>query len=513
MSIVHSYLNWLCREQANSICNVLIKTGNVIGNTVTVADAIAYIIEQVNYDAIWASVHSVIPSAVGKTKLVKSDIEAYRYLAIDIDSRASHKLKQCATDDERAKTEAVAVKMTALLQGYGLPTPLRVMSGNGSLLLFPINLPNNEANYNLLERFAKTLGSIYDDEHCDVDEAVIKDPSRVLGVVGTFNNKAENVSAGRVAKLRCVLGEYPPNKPMGADAFIEAVNRVMADHNSLASSILDGATGATADDAGKRCVPGGSSIATDARSVPTDAVERAKRYLTKMPDAVEGQGGSNATLRAACECFRFGLSDSDASHLLNWFNDNKCKPSWTSLELAHKLKDARDKVIGKGDFGIRIRLNTGAEPLNEPMVVGGSVVDYPTTDVGNTDHFIAVYGSDIKYVKAWKTWIRWNGKHWEKDACSKVERMAIRFVRHVIPKYATTIKDDERRTRYLKFASQCQSENRIQAIVNLSADELAIEPKDLDFNGNLFNLAKRLFQNLIPPACNRLKQMTDAARS
>src|SRR5688572_28188866 len=74
------------------------------------------------------------------------------------------------------------------------------------------------------------------------------------------------------------------------------------------------------------------------------ASDRARSYLAKLPPAVSGQGGHNATLRAACELARFGLSDGDAMALLADWNRTHCQPPWTEPELRHKWQSARTKV-------------------------------------------------------------------------------------------------------------------------------------------------------------------------
>lgn len=71
-----------------------------------------------------------------------------------------------------------------------------------------------------------------------------------------------------------------------------------------------------------------------------------RAYLAKVPPAISGQGGHPATFRAACECVRFGLGDSDAMTLLREYN-RTCSPPWSESELAHKLADARRKAGGQ----------------------------------------------------------------------------------------------------------------------------------------------------------------------
>jgi len=69
--------------------------------------------------------------------------------------------------------------------------------------------------------------------------------------------------------------------------------------------------------------------------------------LANLPNAVSGAGGHDATLRAACECVRLGLSDGEAMALLRDWNGTHCQPPWTEKELAHKLASARSKAGGQ----------------------------------------------------------------------------------------------------------------------------------------------------------------------
>lgn len=83
----------------------------------------------------------------------------------------------------------------------------------------------------------------------------------------------------------------------------------------------------------------------------TKTLERCIKYLEKMDPAVSGQHGHDATLAAACVCFKFGLPPADAAQAMAWFNDHKCKPAWSEKELDHKLTDALRKVTESGEFG------------------------------------------------------------------------------------------------------------------------------------------------------------------
>ena len=82
-------------------------------------------------------------------------------------------------------------------------------------------------------------------------------------------------------------------------------------------------------------------------------------YLAKLPAAISGSGGHNATMRAACECVRFELSDDEAMQALAEFNQ-RCEPPWSERELAHKLADARKLTGRQMDTRAAKRMGRGA---------------------------------------------------------------------------------------------------------------------------------------------------------
>lgn len=69
-------------------------------------------------------------------------------------------------------------------------------------------------------------------------------------------------------------------------------------------------------------------------------VERARRYLAKMPESISGDSGHNRAFAAACRLILgFGLSQETAYRLLAEWNQT-CKPPWNERELQHKVQSA-----------------------------------------------------------------------------------------------------------------------------------------------------------------------------
>jgi len=72
-----------------------------------------------------------------------------------------------------------------------------------------------------------------------------------------------------------------------------------------------------------------------------DAVERARRYLARVPPAIAGEHGDVHTFRVCCRLVRgFALEDDEALSVLTEWNA-RCQPPWTERELQDKLRRAR----------------------------------------------------------------------------------------------------------------------------------------------------------------------------
>lgn len=77
-------------------------------------------------------------------------------------------------------------------------------------------------------------------------------------------------------------------------------------------------------------------------------IERARKYLAKMPPAISGQSGHNATFYAACVLvLGFELGEQDALALMREYNDS-CQPKWSESELLHKVTQAAKQTGERG---------------------------------------------------------------------------------------------------------------------------------------------------------------------
>lgn len=81
----------------------------------------------------------------------------------------------------------------------------------------------------------------------------------------------------------------------------------------------------------------------------SNVVDRARKYLERLPGAVSGSDGHNRTFHAACVLvLGFELSKSEALDILSEWNQS-CVPPWDQQELERKIREA-DKQTGERGY-------------------------------------------------------------------------------------------------------------------------------------------------------------------
>ncbi len=80
-------------------------------------------------------------------------------------------------------------------------------------------------------------------------------------------------------------------------------------------------------------------------------VERARRYVARIPGGVQGEHGSNPCYRAACVLVHeYALSDTDSFNILYEYSQ-RCTPPWTEKELWHKIDQAHKETRHDRPYG------------------------------------------------------------------------------------------------------------------------------------------------------------------
>ena len=87
-----------------------------------------------------------------------------------------------------------------------------------------------------------------------------------------------------------------------------------------------------------------------AAHVGTTTLRNVAAYIGRIA-ATAGQGGHNATFRAACKLRDAGLSPDDALVILSRWNDTNAFPPWSPEELQHKIASAY-QAGGQRDSGL-----------------------------------------------------------------------------------------------------------------------------------------------------------------
>jgi replicative DNA helicase len=78
-------------------------------------------------------------------------------------------------------------------------------------------------------------------------------------------------------------------------------------------------------------------------------IERASKYVAKMPEAVSGDAGHNKTYHVACVLMKgFELTTGQAMPLMLEYNQ-RCEPQWSEHDLARKLDEAA-KTSGSSGY-------------------------------------------------------------------------------------------------------------------------------------------------------------------
>jgi hypothetical protein len=76
--------------------------------------------------------------------------------------------------------------------------------------------------------------------------------------------------------------------------------------------------------------------------------------------------------------------------------------------------------------------------------------DYDQNDHGNAQHFIDLYGTNIKYVNARKDWVLWDGERWHRDLDATLAGLAFDVVKRRQMVYAQSLPIDSKEAIQVK---------------------------------------------------------------
>ncbi len=225
----------------------------------------------------------------------------------------------------------------------------------------------------------------------------------------------------------------------------------------------------------------------------TPIIERASKYLAKLPPAISGQNGSDALFYAACKMVKgFDLSDSHAMRLLTNEYNPRCVPPWSERELRHKVDDARKTSGPVGEL-----LTNDRAQRYENHSLGLHLYDLSEdsgrTDAANAVRFIDLYSDKLLHVPPWHKWLTWDGKRWLDDSGVAVQQRAKRYAEGLWSQLGEVGKTCDRDDlgRVQTFIKRTNERAKISDFVSLaSTDErIVCQVAELNANPMLLNCA------------------------
>ena len=154
---------------------------------------------------IYTALNPIMPSFSGdranKMAVSDNDIAHRQLLLIDLDRAGAAKVS--ATDAEIRDASEVADRITIYLRDFHGAEPIRVMSGNGIHLYFPLDLPNDEPSKDLCQLFLRALGHHFNTKTIKVDTSVFN-AGQITKVPGTIARKG-TATEERPFRMACVL--------------------------------------------------------------------------------------------------------------------------------------------------------------------------------------------------------------------------------------------------------------------------------------------------------------------
>ena len=224
----------MTREEIKAACDVLFTTGQVaevraLGKWGTasgyfndydkLAAAVQTIENKGEYAGIYITLNPVNPDLFARranrieTKLGKNDattadddITARSWLPIDIDPVRPSGVS--SSDEEHTAAKIKAYHIAEYLKDLGFPDPVIADSGNGSHLLYRVDLPNDPGSRDLIKNVLETLHTLFSDQICQVDTANFN-AARIWKLYGTTSRKGDNIPARphRISKILKVPDE------------------------------------------------------------------------------------------------------------------------------------------------------------------------------------------------------------------------------------------------------------------------------------------------------------------
>jgi putative DNA primase/helicase len=184
-----------------------------------------------------------------------------------------------------------------------------------------------------------------------------------------------------------------------------------------------------------------------------------------------------------------------AARLATVINQGERHQSLTSIAGSLKNTGLRDDEIRATLQVIRDeRFDSGDHEVTDDEIEGvvqwikNKQSEYPFTDLGNAERFLAMHEGRVRYCYAWEKWLSWDGRHWKVDDSAEIYRLAHETVRAIYIE-ASNAKDDQARQAIAKHAIRSEARFHIENMLACVKPYIGVRPEELDTHPMLFNAA------------------------
>jgi P4 family phage/plasmid primase-like protien len=156
------------------------------------------------------------------------------------------------------------------------------------------------------------------------------------------------------------------------------------------------------------------------------------------------------------------------AHNLHTTGDGRqdCKVYLNGVPTIHCFHDHCRGIVEAKNHELRSRIAKTERAL-------ASTTTYPTNDTERAERFAAKFKDELRYVKAWKRWVVWDGVRWNSDTDGAVLRKAQEMPKLFLQEAAEITNDDCRR-RAAIMASRAGDRNKIEAMISLAECQLEV---------------------------------------
>ena len=185
-----------------------------------------------------------------------ADIPRRRWFLVDLDP--VRPVGVSSSDEELQAAIAKQAEIRAWLDSLGWPEPLEAISGNGTHMMYALDLPNDDKSRTLVESATKMIAAVYSDNTVNVDSGVWN-ASRIWKLYGTKAQKGSDTPERphRIAHITSCPAQFVPVMP----ELLETMGKGLSD---MSVEFKD-ATGEYIADMGKWLADRGLAISSGPR--------------------------------------------------------------------------------------------------------------------------------------------------------------------------------------------------------------------------------------------------------